>query len=133
MADPITAGTITTLALSKFAEGTVSETAKKLVESLWSAIANRFKGRKKVEEAIAQLEASKGQAPEAEENLATVLKSEMFQDDAFAEQLQQMAQQITQIQNQNQTQATNTFTSNDNSQMRAVGQVYGTANFGDQK
>ncbi len=129
----MTAAAIAGLALSKFAESGASEAAKKLIENLWGAIATRFKGRKKAEEAIAQLEASQGKAPEAEANLVRVLDGELFEDDAFAERVQQLAQQIIQIQNQNQTQSSNTFTSNDNSQMRAVGQVYGTANLGDQK
>ncbi len=133
MADPMTAAAIAGLALSKFAESGASEAAKKLIEGLWGAITTRFKGRKKAEEAIAQLEASQGKAPEAEANLVRVLDAEMFEDEAFAGQVQQLAQQIIQIQNQNQTQSSNTFTSNDNSQIRAVGQVYGTANLGDQK
>jgi hypothetical protein len=133
MTDPITAATIAGLALSKFAESGASEAAKKLIENLWGEIASRFKGRKKAEEALTKLEASQGKDPETEANLVRVLDGEMFEDDAFAEQLQQMAQQIVTIQNQNQSQATNTFVSNDSSQMRAVGQVYGTANLGDQK
>ncbi len=79
------------------------------------------------------MEAAKGQAPEAEANLVRVLDGEMFEDDDFAGQVQQLAQQIIQAQNQNPVQASNTFTSNDNSHMRAVGQVQGTANLGDQK
>lgn len=133
MADPITAGAIATIMLSKFAEAGASEAAKKLIENLWGAIATRFKGRKKAEAALAQLAAAQGKAPEAQANLVRVLDAEMFEDDAFAGQVQQMAQQIIQIQNQSQTQSNNTFTSNDISQMRAVGQVYGTANLGDQK
>lgn len=133
MTDPITAAAIVGLAASKFAEAGASEAAKKLIENLWGEITNRFKGRKKAEEALAQLEAAKGDAPEAQANLVRVLDAEMFEDDAFAGQVQQMAQQIIQIQNQSQSQSSNTFTSNDSSQMRAVGQVYGTANLGDQK
>ena len=62
-----------------------------------------------------------------------VLDAEFVEDEAFQQELQGLAQQIITIQNQVQSQATNTFTSQDQSQMRAVGQVYGTANLGDQK
>ncbi|NJN31300.1 MAG: hypothetical protein HC824_13395 [Synechococcales cyanobacterium RM1_1_8] len=109
MADPITAGAIATIMLSKFAEAGASEAAKKLIENLWGAVAARFQGRKKAEAAIAQLEASQGKAPEAEANLVRVLDAEMFEDDAFAGQVQQMAQQIIQMQNQSQTQKTVTM------------------------
>lgn len=133
MTEPITAALILGLAAQKFAESAAGKSAEKLIEQLWNKIAARFKGRKKAEAALTQLEASKGKDAEAEANLVRVLDAEMFEDDAFADQLQQMAQQIIHIQNQNQTQAMNTFVSNDSSQMRAVGQVYGTANLGDQK
>jgi hypothetical protein len=108
MTDPITAATIAGLALSKFAESGASEAAKKLIENLWGAIASRFKGRKKAEEAIAKIEASKGQAPESEANLVRVLDAELFEDEGFAQELQQLAQQIINIQNQSQSQQTNT-------------------------
>jgi hypothetical protein len=55
------------------------------------------------------------------------------EDEEFEASLKDLAQQIIQIQNQSQMQSNNTFTSNDSSTMRAVGQVYGTANLGDQK
>lgn len=109
MADPITAAAIAGLALSKFVEGGVSEAAKKLVEQLWGVMSTRFKGRKKAEEALAQIEASKGQAPDAQTNLVRVLDAELFEDDEFAQEVQQLAQQIINIQNQSQSQATVTM------------------------
>lgn len=119
MADPITAGAIATIMLSKFAEAGASEAAKKLIEGLWAAVAARFKGRKKAEAALAELEAAQGKAPEAEANLVRVLDGEMFEDDVFAGQVQQLAQQIVQIQNQSQSQKT--VTMNQTNQDQAKG------------
>jgi hypothetical protein len=65
--------------------------------------------------------------------VTTVLDGELVEDEEFAAQVKELAQQILSIQNQSQSQSTNTFVSRDNSQMRAVGQVHGTANLGDQK
>lgn len=127
--EPITTALIVGLATQKFAEGA----AGKLVERLWDAIADRFKGRKKTEENLAAIAAAKGKAPEAIAAVTTVLAGELVEDPEFKTALEGLAQQIIQIQQQNQTQSTMTFTANDNAQMRAVGQVYGTANLGDQK
>ncbi len=107
MTDPVTAAVIVGLATSKFAESAAGKTAEKLVERLWEAIACRFKGRKKAEEAIAKIEASQGQAPESQANLVRVLDAELFEDEGFAQELQQLAQQIINIQNQSQSQQTN--------------------------
>lgn len=98
MSDPVTAAVIVGLAVSKFAESAAGEAGKKLVSQLWETIAARFKGRKKAEAAIAKIEASNGQAPEAKANLARVLDGELFEDDAFAAEVQQMAQQIINLQ-----------------------------------
>ena len=133
MADPITAAIIAGLAAQKFAEGAAGKAAEKLVEKLWDSIVSRFKGRKKTEENLATIAGSKGQAPEALLKVATVLEGEFVEDEAFQQELQGLAQQIINIQNQSQSQVANTFTSQDNSQMRAVGVVHGTANLGDQK
>jgi hypothetical protein len=95
MADPITAAVIVGLAASKFAESAAGKAAEKLVEQLWGAIATRFKGRKKAEEALAQLEAAKGKAPEAEANLVRVLDGELFEDDKFREALEKLVREIT--------------------------------------
>ena len=73
MTDPITAAVIVGLAVSKFTEGVAGEAGKKLVNRLWEMIAARFKGRGKVEDAIKQIEASGGDAPQAEANLVRVL------------------------------------------------------------
>ncbi len=133
MAEPITTALIVGLAAQKFAEGAAGKSAEKLVEKLWGAIATRFAGRKKTEENLAAIVAAKGEDPGAIGKVATVLDGEFVEDEDFEASLKDLAQQIVNIQNQSQTQSTNTFTSNDTSQMRAVGQVYGTANLGDGK
>jgi antirestriction protein len=121
MAEPITTAII------------VGLTAQKSAEKLWDTIAIRFSGRKKTEENLAAIVAAKGQDVGAIEKVTAVLAGEFVEDEDFAASLKDLAQQIVNIQSQSQTQSTNTFTSNDTSQMRAVGQVYGTANLGDQK
>ncbi len=131
MAEPITTALIMGLAAQKFAEGAAGKAAEKLVERLWDTIATRFKDRKRTAENLAAIVAAKGDAPGAIAAVETVLAGEFVEDEDFAAGLRDLAQQIIQI--QSQSQSANTFTSNDNSQMRAVGQVYGTANLGDQK
>ena len=133
MADPITAAIIVGLAAQKFAEGAAGKSAEKLVERLWDAIVDRFKGKKKTEENLATIVAGKAEATDALRKVATVLEGEFVEDEGWRSELEALAQQIITIQNQSQSQSANTFTSQDNSQMRAAGQVYGTANFGDQK
>lgn len=132
MVEPITTALIVGLAAGKFVEGAGGKVAEKLVEQLWGAIASRFKGDRRAEQALTQVEQERG-STDSLETLTTYVKQEMKADRAFADEVQQLAEQIVNIQNQTQTQSTNTFTSNDSSQMRAAGQVYGTANFGDQK
>jgi hypothetical protein len=133
MTAPITAAVILGLVAQKFIEGAVGKTAEKLVEQLWTTIVARFQGRKKTEENLAAIVTSQGKDSDALVKVEKVLDAEFVEDEAFQQELQGLAQQIITIQNQVQSQATNTFTSQDQSQMRAVGQVYGTANLGDQK
>lgn len=118
MTDPITAAVIVGLAVSKFTEGAAGEVGKKLVNQLWDTLSTRFKGRQKAEAAIAQLETSQGQAPEAQANLVRVLDGELFEDDGFAAEVQQLAQQIINIQNQNQVQKTITMTQTNQDQAK---------------
>jgi hypothetical protein len=132
MSEPITTALLVGLAAQKFAEGAAGKAAEKLIENLWNAIAARFQGRPKV---AAELE--KLADPQAREgaiaNVTRVLDAELFEDEPFAAQLQHLGQQILQIQSQSQSQTTNTFTSRDSSQMRAVGTVQGDAYLGDQQ
>ena len=133
MTEPITTAIIVGLAAQKFAEGAAGKSAEKLVERLWDAIATRFTGRKKTEENLATIAAAKGQDVGAIGKVATVLDGEFVEDEDFAASLKELAQQIVNIQGQSQTAPTTSFVSNDQSQMRAVGVVHGTANMGDGK
>ena len=133
MAEPITTAIIVGLAAQKFVEGAAGKSAEKLVEKLWNAIATRFSGRKKTEENLAAIEKAKGQDAGAIGKVATVLDGEFVDDEEFEAVLKELAQQIVNIQNQSQTATTTSFVSNDQSQMRAVGVVHGTANLGDSK
>lgn len=96
MTDPvtITAAMIVGLAVTKFTESAAGEAGKKLVNQLWETIGKRFKGRQKAEAAIAQIEASQGQATEAEANLVRVLDGEIFEDDGFRDELEKIVKQI---------------------------------------
>ena len=94
MTEPITAVLIVGLAVSKFTESAAGEAGKKLLNQLWDTIAARFKGRQKAEAAIAQLEASQGQATEAQANLVRVLDGELFEDDGFRNQLEQLVKEL---------------------------------------
>jgi hypothetical protein len=108
MVEPITTALIVGLAAQKFAEGAAGKAAEKLVERLWEAIVNRFQGRKKTEENLAAIATAKGQAPEAIEAVTTVLAGEFVEDEGFKAELEGLAQQIIQIQQQNQMQQQNT-------------------------
>ena len=133
MTEPITTAIIVGLAAQKFAEGAAGKSAEKLVEKLWDTIVSRFSGRKKTEENLVAIAAAKGQDAGAIGKVATVLDGEFVEDEDFEERLKDLAQQIVNIQSQSQTANTTSFISNDQSQMRAVGVVHGTANLGDQK
>lgn len=102
MTDPATAVTVVSLAV-KVLEGVAGGVGGKLTEQLWEAIKKRFAGRKKVEETIAQIEETLD--PAAIGRLTTIVDAEMIQDDEFAGEVQQLAQQIINLtQNQTQTQ-----------------------------
>jgi predicted RNA binding protein with dsRBD fold (UPF0201 family) len=133
MAEPITTALIVGLAAQKFAEGAAGKSAEKLVEKLWEAIVTRFSGRKKTEENLAAIEKAKGADVGAIEKVTAVLAGEFVEDEEFEASLKDLAQQIVNIQSQSQTATTVSFVSNDQSQMRAVGVVHGTANLGDGK
>lgn len=133
MAEAITTALIVGLAAQKFAEGAAGKSAEKLVEKLWDSIATRFAGRKKTEENLAAIEVAKGEDKGAIGKVVTVLDGEFVEDEEFAASLKDLAQQIVNIQSQSQTATTMSFVSRDNSEMRAVGVVHGTANLGDGK
>ena len=130
MTEPITTAIIVGLAAQKFAEGAAGKSAEKLVKRLWDAIVSRFKGDKRAETALKTVETTKG-SQDSLETLTTYVKEEMKGDQTFANDVQQLAQQIVNIQSQSQTATTTSFVSNDQSVMRAIGVVHGTANIGD--
>ena len=100
--EPITTALVVGLAAQKFAEGAEGKSAEKLVEKLWTAIKNRFVGRKKTEENLAAIEAANGQDMGAIERVTTVLAGEFMEDEEFETSLKELAQQILNVQNQSQ-------------------------------
>jgi hypothetical protein len=106
MTEPITTAIIVGLAAQKFAEGAAGKSAEKLVERLWDAIVTRFKGDKRAETALKTVETTKG-SQDSLETLTTYVKEEMKADQMFADDVQQLAQQIVNIQNQSQSQQNN--------------------------
>lgn len=105
--EPITTALVVGLAAQKFAEGAEGKSAEKLVEKLWTAIKNRFVGRKKTEENLAAIEAANGQDMGAIERVTTVLAGEFMEDEEFETSLKELAQQILNVQNQSQSQLRN--------------------------
>lgn len=107
--DPATtlvAGAIAKIAFDEFAKTGAGELAKKtvgsafdLVKALQDKIKSRLKGNVKAETALAQAE-QQG-TPEAIEKIGKYLDLEMEDDEAFASEVRQIAQQIINIQNQN--------------------------------
>jgi hypothetical protein len=109
MTDPIltiAAGTILNLAFQEFVKAGAGETAKKtvggaltLAKELRDKITARFKGNAKAEAAIAAMEID--HSPTVLTKLEVYLDDEMADDPGFARELQQVARQIINIQNQN--------------------------------
>ncbi len=99
--DAFTGAAIAKIAFDEFVKSGAGEVAKKAVggaiEQLRSLIKSRFKGKNaKAEEAIAKIE-TEG-SPEALNKLSVYLDDEM-DDPIFAQSLQQIAEQITNVQN----------------------------------
>ncbi|MBW4442949.1 MAG: hypothetical protein KME10_17260 [Plectolyngbya sp. WJT66-NPBG17] len=97
----LTGAAIVKLAFDEAVKAGAGEVAKKAVggaiEKLRSAIKARFKGKnQKAEEAIVKLEQER--SPEALNKLSVYLDDEM-DDKSFAQTLQQLAEQITNVQN----------------------------------
>lgn len=96
----LTGAAIAKLAFDEFVKSGVGEVTKKAVrgavDQLRSTIKNRFAGNKKAEDAIDKIE-QEG-SPEALNRLSVYLDDEM-DDVQFAQSLQQLASQITNVQN----------------------------------
>ena len=107
--DPVTAiaaAEIVKLAFSEFAKAGAGELAKKsvggaidLVKNLRDKIKAKFQGNERVEKALAEVE-QQG-TPAALEKVTKYLDLELDEDEAFATEVRQIAQQIINIQNQN--------------------------------
>lgn len=100
----LTAGAIAKLAFEEFAKAGGGELAKKslggaidLVKALRDKIQAKFKGNDRAETAIA--EAERQGTPAALEKVTKYLELEMMEDEAFATEIKQMAQQIINVQN----------------------------------
>lgn len=106
--DALTGAAIAKIAFDEFVKSGAGEVAKKAVggaiEQLRSTIKNRFKGNQKAETAIEKIE--KERSPEALKKLEVYLDDEM-EDVAFAQTLQQLAEQITNVQNKAERQYIN--------------------------
>lgn len=104
----ITGAAIAKLAFDEAVKAGAGEVAKKAVggaiEQLRSKIKERFKGNQKAETAIDKIE-TEG-SPEALNKLSVYLDDEM-EDVPFAQTLQQLAEQITNIQNNSERQYNN--------------------------
>jgi len=92
MTDPITAATIAALAANKFIESGAGEAGKRLIENLWSAIANRFQNDDRAKRVLVAVETE--QSPEAIKKLEFYLDDEMTAAPEFADLLKQLVQEI---------------------------------------
>lgn len=102
----LAASTIAGLAFNEFIKSGSGELAKKslggaidLVKKLREKIQAKFQGNKGAEKALAEVK-QQG-TPTAVEKVAKYLDIEMIEDDEFAAEVRQTAQQIINIQNQN--------------------------------
>lgn len=100
MADPLTAGTLVTLAIQKFVESSAGELAKKFttdaiakIPELWNRIKTKLQGKSaKVDDALAKVESGDRTAIDTiAKNLDVVLDDEP----EFAEQLKVLAKEIS--------------------------------------
>ena len=102
----LTAAAIAKLAFDEFIKSGSGELAKKslsgateLVKKLRDQIQTKFQGNKRAETVLVEVEQQANQA--AIEKVTKYLDIEMMEDEAFAIQIRQIAQQIINIQNQN--------------------------------
>lgn len=104
----LAAGAILKLTLDEAVKAGAGEVAKQsvtgatgLAKQLWDKIKLRFQGDARAEKAIQAVESDQSQP--AITKLETCLDDAMTEDPVFATEIQQMAQQILNIQNQNTT------------------------------
>jgi len=112
MMEPVTTATaiaaakLVELAFNEFVKSGVGEIAKKtvggaidLVKNLRDKIKAKFQGNKRAEQALAEVEQEGNSA--ALDKVTKYLDLELDEDEAFATEVRQIAQQIINIQNQN--------------------------------
>lgn len=107
--EPITSlatGTIAGLAFNEFIKSGAGELAKKsvggaidLIKNLRDKIETKFRGNERAATALVEVKQQGTQA--ALDKVTTYLDVEMLEDEAFATEVQQIAQEIINIQNQN--------------------------------
>jgi hypothetical protein len=71
-------------------EGLASGVMRQAGKELFDTVKERFVGQPKAEQAIAQLAASAGTAPEAVRTLEILLEAEIIKDDNYADRLRQL-------------------------------------------
>jgi hypothetical protein len=139
--DVLTGTAIAKLAFDEFIKSGVGEVTKRAVggaiEQLRSTIKKRFAGKnEKAEAAITKLEADSDGAIDkaAALNKLSVYLDDEMDDLLFAENLQQLAQQVINIGKQQQHNATFTIEAKDHARVNAINELNATTvNFGDQR
>ena len=117
------AAIITALGASQFVmtelvKGTATKSGEQLAVTLWEKIKQKFQKDDRALEAIAAVETEK--SAEAVADLTTYVKSEMKRSPEFATEVQQLAQEIININQQAQEQTTITINGRDNSNANVV-------------
>jgi hypothetical protein len=106
MIDPasatIAAIKIAKLAFDEFVKAGAGEVAKELVKTLQDRIKAKFQGNERATAALAEVEQNGSEA--ALEKVGKYLDLEMIEDQVFDNEVQKIAQQIINIQNQSNTQ-----------------------------
>ena len=154
MVEPVslTGAALVALAASKFVETAAEKAAEQLgggvtaavlkkagtqVDAMWQRVKQHFAGNRKAEGAIAKVEAGPPASPQSAEamtKLAVYLDDDLQepQNQALADELRQIAQQIINI-GQQQTTTTFNIDARDESRVNAIGGDVNatTVNFGD--
>jgi hypothetical protein len=105
MLDPGTlaaGGAIAKLAFDEFVKSSAGEAAKELIQTLRDRIKAKFQGNKRATAALAEVEQNASEAALAK--VGKYLDLEMDEEQGFATEVRQMAQQIINIQSQTTTQ-----------------------------
>ena len=133
--EPITAiagAKLVELAFNEFVKSGAGEIAKKtvggaidLVKNLRDKIKAKFQGNERAEKALAEVEQNGNSA--ALDKVTKYLDLELVEDEAFARDVKQIAQQIINIQNQN-TEGDRTYNQNAGRDIINVEKVEGGSN-----